>query len=216
MRRLAVWSLAAWALLLAAPALAQTRSLPLMSDSTQSGATTDRCTPALAGRGPPPVWVVTNDSSASDGRVLSEMTRDRNEDRFALCVAPTAARDLDVSVRFHTVGGRVERVAGIAVRVVDAGTYYVVRADARLNNVRLFRVAGGVATQIAGRDITVTEDDWHSLRLRAVGDLFQVSLDGARLFEANDRTIRQPGRIALWTKSDAATHFERLMVTLLD
>ena len=27
--------------------------------------------PALAGRGPPPVWVVTNDASASDGRASS-------------------------------------------------------------------------------------------------------------------------------------------------
>ena len=221
MRWLAFWSLAfrslaVSALLLAGPALAQPRSLPLMSDSTQSGATTDRCAPALTGRGPPPVWVVANDASASDGRVLTEMTRDRSEDRFALCVAPTAARDLDVSVRFHTVGGRVERVAGIAIRVVDAGTYYVVRADARQNNVRLYRVASGVATPIGNRDITVTEDDWHSLRLRAFGDIFQVSLDGARLFEASDRAIRQPGRIGLWTKSDAATHFERLMVTVLD
>src|SRR5262249_12381257 len=162
-------------------------------------------------------WVVANDPGASDGRALTELTRDRNEERFALCVAPAtlAARDLDISVRFRAVGGRVDQAAGVAVRVLAAYTYYVVRADARNNNVRLYRVANGVAQSIGGRDITVTPDDWHSLRLRAFSDVFQVSFDGARLFEASDRTIRQPGRIALWTKSDSAAHFERLMVTVL-
>jgi hypothetical protein len=131
-------------------------------------------------------------------------------------VAPNAARNLDVSVRFRVVGGAVEQVAGVAVRVVDAGTYYVVRADVRANNVRLYRVAGGVATQIGGRDITVIADDWHNLRLRAVGDFFQIGLDGARLFEVSDGALRQPGRIGVWLKSDSATHFERMMVTVLD
>jgi hypothetical protein len=114
------------------------------------------------------------------------------------------------------VGGEVEQMAGLAVRVIDAGTYYVVRADARANNVRLYRVAAGVATQIGGRDVSVTPDDWHSLRLRAVGDAFQVGLDGARLFEVNDGAIRQPGRIGVWIKSDSRILFERMIVTALD
>jgi hypothetical protein len=203
-------------LLAAAPTLAQPRSVPLASDATPTGTTTDRCATALTGRGPPPAWVVINDASASDGRALTEMTRDRSEDRLALCVAPLQARNLELIVRFRIVGGQVEQTAGIALRVLDAGTYYLVSADARANAVRLYRVVGGARTQIAGRDITVTPDDWHSLRLRASGDSFQVGLDGARLFEASDRAIGQAGRIALWIKSDSATRFERLTVTVLD
>jgi hypothetical protein len=203
-------------LLAAAPAGAQTHSVPLVSDSAASGAVSDRCAPAQTGRGPAAVWVGINDSTAGEGRALTEMTRDRSPDRFALCVAANAARNVEASVRFRAVGGQVEQVAGLAVRVIDAGTYYVVRADARAGNVRLYRVAGGAATQIGGRDVSVTPDDWHNLRLRAVGDAFQVGLDGAQLFEARDGAIREAGRIGVWIKSDSATHFERLMVSVLD
>ena len=204
-------------LLAASPALAQQpRSVPLASDAIETGSPTDRCAAAQTGRGPPPAWAMINDASASDGRALTEMTRDRSDDRFALCIAPLQARNLELNVRFRIVGGQVEQAAGLALRVLDAGTYYVVSADARANAVRLYRVVGGARTQIAGRDISVTADDWHSLRLRASGDMFQVSLDGARLFEASDRTIGQAGRIALWIKSDSATRFERLMATVLD
>jgi hypothetical protein len=203
-------------LLAGVPAGAQPRSVPLVSDSAASGAPSDRCAPAQTGRGPVPVWMAINDETAGDGRALTEVTHDRSEDRFVLCVAANAARNLEVSVRFRSIGGQVEQVAGVAVRVVDAGTYYVVRADVRAGNVRLYRVAGGAATQIGGRDISVTPDDWHNLRLRAVGDLFQVGLDGARLFEAHDGAIREAGRIGVWIKSDSATHFERLMVSVLD
>ncbi len=218
LRRIAVTAAALG--LVAAPVAAQralVRGVPLAADSTPSGAPADFCQPLLTGRGPPPAWTIVNDSSATQGRAVTEATRDRNDSRIALCLtnAP-AARNVDVTVRFRPVGGRIDQSGGIAVRVIDENHYYLLRASALDNSVRLLRVVGGVAAQIGARDVSVTVGDWHSLRLRATSERFEVFLDSARLFEALDGTIDLPGRIALATRSDGATHFETLAVTPLD
>lgn len=206
--------------MLAAPAAAQpslVRGVPLASESTPSGAQADFCRPLLTGRGPPPVWTVINDASAVQGRAVTEATRDRNEARTSLCLtnAPTT-RNVDVTVRFRPVGGRIDQAGGIAVRVVDDNHYYLLQASAAENMVRLYRVIGGSAGELAGRAVSVTGGDWHSLRLRATAQRFEAYLDGARLFEVNDETINLPGRVALATRADGAIYFESLAVTPLD
>lgn len=206
--------------LLAVPAAAQpslVRGVPLAADSTPSGAPADFCRPLLTGRGPPPVWTIVNDASAMQGRAVTEATRDRNDNRIALCLTNAPAlRNVDVTVRFRPIGGRIDQSGGIAVRVIDENHYYLVRASPLDNTVRLLRVVGGVAAQIGAREVSVTQGDWHSLRLRATSERFEVFLDSARLFEALDGTINLPGRIALATRSDGATHFETLAVIALD
>ena len=50
---------------------------------------------------------------------------------------------------------------------------------------------------------------WHTLTLLATGPRFICDFDGTQ-FEAGDTTFAGPGRIGLWTKADAVTHFDRL------
>jgi hypothetical protein len=38
-------------------------------------------------------------------------------------------------------------------------------------------------------------------------------LDGKPYLQATDSTFAQPGKIGLWTKADAVTHFDELTVT---
>ena len=49
----------------------------------------------------------------------------------------------EASVRFKAVSGRGDRAGGLAVRLTDADNYYVVRANALEDNVRLYRVVKG-------------------------------------------------------------------------
>jgi glycosyl hydrolase family 59 (putative galactocerebrosidase) len=101
------------------------------------------------------------------------------------------------------------------VRLKDARNYYIVRANALEDNVRLYVVLDGDRRQFAGKNLKVSAMQWHTLRLRAVGDRFTVFFDGAQLFEATDRRLVEPGHIALWSKADSVTEFVDLAVEQL-
>ncbi|HKU98622.1 MAG TPA: hypothetical protein VJR58_25235, partial [Vineibacter sp.] len=60
-----------------------------------------------------------------------------------------------------------------------------------------------------------TSNQWHTLRVRAVGDRFSVYFDGSALFEATDQRISGSGRIALWSKADSVTEFVDLRLERL-
>ena len=94
--------------------------------------------------------------------------------------------------------------------------YYVVRANALEDNVRFYRVAKGRREQLAGADIKVAANLWHTLALKAEGDRFSISYDGKTLFTAEDQTFAGPGKVALWTKADSVTHFDMIAITPLD
>jgi hypothetical protein len=172
-------------------------------------------TAALTGRGGAVKWAVVEDATAPGGKALAETSADTTDYRFPLATYDLQATDVDVSIHFKAIAGRVDQAAGIAVRLADADNYYVVRANALENNVRFYRVVRGNRQQLASSDTRVTSNEWHTLTLRAEGDRFTVSLDGRQLFTATDRTFAGGGKVALWTKADSVTHFDKVTITSL-
>lgn len=168
----------------------------------------------LTGKGGPVKWTIVEDASAPAGaKVLAEVSADRTDYRFPIAVYDgISARDVEVTVRFKPVSGRVDQAAGLIIRARDDNNYYVVRANALENNVRLYRVVRGNRQQFAGVDVPVAGGRWQQLGLRAHGDRFTASLDGKVLFEASDRTFSEEGRVGLWTKADSVTYFDELTV----
>ena len=174
-------------------------------------------TTGLTGWGGPVKWTIAEDASAPAGpKVLAETSADTTDYRFPLAIFDQPVlRDADVTVRFKAVAGEVDRAAGIAVRVADADNYYVVRANALEDNVRLYRVVKGQRIQFAGANLKVPSGAWQELKIIARGNRFEVSFGGKRLYEATDSTFANPGRVALWTKSDSVTHFDDLSIQTL-
>ncbi len=165
------------------------------------------------GAGAPGRWSVVEDRSASGGKAIEQSDPDATDYRFPLAVfQPLLATDVDASVRFKAVSGKGDRAGGLAVRLLDADHYYVVRANALEDNVNLYRVVKGRRQEIKGASATVTSGDWHLLSLRAQGPSLTVSFDGKMLFRADDRTFPSPGRVALWTKADSVTRFDGLNI----
>ena len=171
-------------------------------------------TAALTGHGGPVRWLVLDDPSAPDGgKVIAESSGDTADYRFPICVYDNlTSRDVEVSVRFKPVAGTVDQAGGIVVRVLDALNYYVARANALEDNVRLYKVVDGQRRQIAGQNLKVGAGTWHSLSLKIEGDLLQVDFDGKRVIETHDATFSGPGKVGLWTKADSLTHFNDLKI----
>lgn len=195
------------------PALAQHdqrrndfEAYPLLE--TPSGFTAD-----LTADGGPVQWAIVQDPTAPAGaKVLAQLSAETARRRYPICIFNGfIATDVECSVRFKAVSGTVDQAAGIVIRCTDKNNYYVVRANALENNVRLYRVVDGVRTQFAGvDDIPTSADQWHSLSVKVHGTHFTVAMNDVTLFEADDATFNQPGRIGLWTKADSVTYFDDL------
>jgi Galactocerebrosidase, C-terminal lectin domain len=149
------------------------------------------------------------DATAEGGRALAQLNADPTDYRFPLAIhAATFPGDLEVTMRFKAISGKVDQAGGIAVRLADRNNYYLARANALEDNVHFFRVVKGRRQELAGADTKVASGVWHTLTLRAEGNRFSVSLNGKPLFSHTDRTFGAGGKVALWTKADSVTRFD--------
>jgi Domain of Unknown Function (DUF1080) len=169
---------------------------------------------AVTGGGGPASWVVVEDVTApSGGKVLAQTSTDKTSLRFPLCVYDgVTAADVTVLVRFKPVSGTVDQAAGLVARYRDKDNYYVVRANALENNVRLYKVERGNRKQFAGANVKVPSGEWQTLALEVKGTHFRVFFNGGLLFEADDATFKNVGKVGLWTKADSVIYFDDLSV----
>lgn len=163
------------------------------------------------GGGGLPDWASIPDPDRPGEFVLAQRSADTTDYRFPLAIYNRfSAADVDVSIRFKAVAGRVDRAGGIAVRLKDADNYYVVRANALEDNVNFYRVVNGHRREIQGAAAKVSSGVWHTLGLRAEGNRFAISFNGKNLFTATDSSFPAAGKVALWTKADSVTWFSGL------
>jgi len=207
-------AIAACAIACAASAgLAQQRTTMIAIEKMDVGGPPPSFEFARTGQGGPGQWVVVSDPTATGGHAIEQSSTDRTDYRFPLAIyAPVSAKNGEVTVHFKAVAGKVDRAAGIAIRVVDPDNYYVVRANALEDNVRFYRMVKGKREQLEDANVKVSANEWHTLGLKAEGDRFTVTFDGKQLFTTSDRTFTEAGRFALWTKADSVTRFDRIEI----
>jgi hypothetical protein len=158
-------------------------------------------------------WVVRDDAGA---RVLAQVDADTTDYRFPVAWASEPSlKDVDLSVRCKQVSGSVDQACGLVFRLRDADDYYLTRANALENNVRLYFVKGGQRQQIASFSGKVATATWHTYRVRAEGDHFEVYWDGAKVIDHHDTTFADAGKVGVWTKADSVTYFDDLSATPL-
>ena len=200
----------------ASAGLAETGAIMIAIDKMTPGAAPTDFEFARTGKGAPAQWTVTSDTSAAVGLAIEQTSTDMTDYRLPLAIyQPVLASNVDVTIRFKPVAGKVDQAGGIAVRLSDPDNYYVVRANALEDNVRFYRVVKGQRSQIEGANTKVTANEWHQLGLRAQGPRFTITFDGKQLFTATDRTIASAGKVALWTKADSVTRFDGIEIRIL-
>jgi hypothetical protein len=197
-------------------ALAEGGMTMIAIDSMTAGAPPPDFDFARTGQGAQGQWVVVADTTAAGGQAIEQSNADPNAYRFPLAIyRPVSARDVDVTVRFKPLAGRVDQAGGIAVRLLDPDNYYVARANALEDNVRFYHVINGKRTELKGVNIKVASGTWHAFGLRAERDQFTVIFNGKTLFTATDSTLPGAGSIGLWTKADSITRFEQIVINVL-
>jgi hypothetical protein len=167
------------------------------------------------GKGEGSVWKVVADATAPSGSGTAlAQTAEGPGALFNLCVLQESRfKDLELRVAFKAVKGQKDQGGGFVWRYQDPNNYYVCRMNPLEDNYRVYHVVAGKRTQFGGKEgIKVPAGEWHRLSVRMVGDRIECSLDGQTQIEARDGTFTEPGKVGLWTKADAQTHFDDFQV----
>ena len=154
-------------------------------------------------------WAVTPDTSApSAPNVLKQSGRVASHS-YPWCVKKDISlQDGFVAVKFKPVSGQEDQAGGVVWRWQDGDNYYVARGNAVENNVILFRTEHGKRKELRRVPVTVTGNQWHTLRVDFSGPHFTVSFDGKKVMEWDDATFTKAGTAGVWTKADSVTLFD--------
>src|SRR5947209_6377426 len=182
-------------------------------DDAKAGATPPGWKSAVTGSGSAK-WSVEQDNSApSKPNVLKQS----GVGTFPICIYERAKlKDGFVEVKFKPVAGKEDQAGGVIWRAKDSNNYYIARANALENNVVLYKTVNGKRSplDIVGRKggygvkETVASGQWHSLRVEFAGNRFKLMFDGKHLFDVEDITFTEAGKIGVWTKADSVTLFD--------
>lgn len=168
--------------------------------------------------GAPGKWIVQAEAA---NKYLAQVDADDTRARFPVAVvSDLSAAEVDLSVRFRPISGRVDQAAGLVWRYRDQDNYYIVRANALEDNVVLYKVENGKRTDLPvkgegrtyGKKAEVPAKQWSTLRVVANGRLFEVYFNGSKLYDVEDATFTQPGKVGIWTKADSVTQFDDLTI----
>ena len=184
-------------------------------ESTRIGTAPEGWTATLTGSGDPK-WTVESDQTAPSR--LNVVKQSGRATYPLLLKNDTNIKDGFVEVKFKAIAGSQDRAAGLVWRARDANNYYVVRANALEDNVVLYKTVNGVrsALDLVGRKggygvaVPVPANTWHSLRIDFKASRFKASFNGNQLFEVEDSTFTDAGKVGLWTKADSVTLFDQI------
>jgi hypothetical protein len=167
----------------------------------------------ITGKGEAKWEVVSDDSASSAPNVLKQS----GEATFCWAAkTDEPIKDGFAEVKFKPLSGKEDQAGGVVFRFKDANNYYVVRGNALEGNVVLYKTVDGKRSSLPvkgrmlgyGMDTKVPKAKWNTLRVEFVGKLFTVSLNGKKLFEVDDDTLKDAGGVGVWTKADSVTLFD--------
>jgi len=174
-------------------------------DDGKAGAGPNGWTLTKTGKGEPKWSIEKDDAAPSKPNVLKQS----GQGTYPLAIKEDAnLKDGFVEVKFKPLSGEEDQAGGIIWRCKDADNYYICRANALENNVRIYHFVSGKRTQFKGANLPVSANQWHTLRVNFAGNRFVVIFDGKELFTAEDETISTAGKVGLWTKADSVTLFD--------
>jgi hypothetical protein len=168
-------------------------------------------TAAKTGKGEGSVWKVVADETAPSGSgyVLAQ-TAESPRPVFNICVAEDAKyKDVELSVCFKAVAGKLDQGGGFVWRYRDNNNYYICRMNPLEDDYRVYKVVAGTRTQLGRKDgLKIKSGEWHKLKVVVKGNKMEGYLDGEKMWEITDETYKDAGKVGLWSKADAQTHFD--------
>jgi hypothetical protein len=153
--------------------------------------------------------VIADETAPSKSNVLAQLAKSPSATFNIALIGGTEYKDLRLSVMLKPIAGSEDQGGGLVWRAKDAKNYYIARWNPLEDNFRVYKVVNGRRSQLDGADIKAPAA-WHVLEIEMVGSHIECSLDGRKHLDLKDSTFPEGGKIGVWTKSDAQTHFDDL------
>lgn len=214
--RHSVFMLGLFLLVLSASGLgcAGRRSTTWHSDATLAGRGGEGGVLALWGQD-----VTTNGTARVDSPRILSIPSPQDQTYNLFWTPQPKLADLRLTVRMQARSGVVDQGGGPMWRVQNRDHYYICRANPLESNFRLYKVVGGVRTQLASVKVYMppatdsAPGAWHTIEVTHIGDRITCTLDGASRLEVIDNAISQAGGVGVWTKADAVAWFDDFSAT---
>ena len=170
-------------------------------------------------QGAPAAWAVIEDYEAPSGVNILALRKVQDNPRsvFNICwTSQPVFQDGEIEVKVRGDSGKADQGGGPIWRVKDALNYYLARYNPLENNFRLYYVKNGGRKMIADAGkIPIKTREWFTIKIVHKGDKIEGWLNGKKLLEATDKTFPEAGGVGVWTKADAASSFDDLVVRAL-
>jgi len=166
-------------------------------------------------------WGVEEEKGLSKGKKILSLQKINDSffifgSVFNLCYTKDVnLKNLEVSVLFRANSGKVDQGGGIMWRVLDRNNYYVARFNPLEDNFRFYSVINGKRDELESADVKLSKG-WHEMKIIQNGSHFQGYIDGKKLLDTKDNSIKHSGGVGVWTKADAATSFDNFLLKSLE
>lgn len=156
--------------------------------------------------------VVTDQTAPSKPNVLAQLAKSSISTFNVTLISDTHYKDVDISVKMRAIAGNNDQGGGVVWRAKDAKNYYIARYNPLEDNYRVYKVVNGNRSIFQNADIKHA-DGWHTLRVTMTGDQIECYYDGKKYLDVKDTTFKEAGKIGLWSKADAQSHFDDVTVS---
>lgn len=158
-------------------------------------------------------WSVATDSAAPSRPNVLELDTQAEDQTYNLFVAEKSSyKDLDLRMRIRANRGKEDQGGGLIWRCKDENNYYVCRINPLEGNYRVYKVEKGKRTQLESAKLETKTGQWYEVRAVMAGDKIECYVDGKKFLDVKDDTFKDAGKVGLWTKADASSSFDNVVV----
>lgn len=159
--------------------------------------------------------IVADETAPSKGHALAQLAQSEENTFNIVLLDEPVAQNVDINFRFKTISGKIDQGCGAVWRAKDDKNYYLCRYNPLEGNLRIYKVLDGVRTIIHSLEDVEEGTGWQSFRLVCNAKRIEGHLNGEAKFSITDEAIKDAGKVGLWTKADAVTHFDDLEIKVL-
>ena len=147
-----------------------------------------------------------------DWKILRQDGAYHTNDFPRVILKDTTFTNVHVKVKCAMLAGSTDKACGIMLRVQNSDNYFLTRANALEDNIRLYKIVDGDRQELASAGVSVKSDDWHVYEIFTEGNRFRILWDGKEVLTHTDGTFVK-GKVGLWTKADSVTAFDDFEAT---
>jgi len=164
------------------------------------------------------VWKVVKDPKAPSSPNILKITEIPSPSgyQFNLCWSDRIRfRDGEIEVKVRADSGEMDQGGGPIWRVKDRMNYYVARLNPLEDNFRIYYVKNGRRVMIATSSVKgIKVGQWFTIKIITKDNTISGWVNGKKMMEVKDATFGDEGGVGMWTKADAASSFDDLLVRI--